>query len=187
MNPLNAREQIQLSEDHPLPNPPLGIPGLVSSDAIVAAYVALMQDQCDRKNDMIQGIYGKLIADWKDNNSRGISNPAPGPMTLVHLDQAAAADYERTGTGAAKLFLFYDQWDPAVPPGTIYAPPPAPPPPAKTAEHVGDHVPGTSSLFFAAGGPYTPSELGNELTTDNGRFVLINSTPMGFRPMWLKQ
>lgn len=183
---MNAREQIQLGEDHPV-NAPAGIGGLISSDMIVANFVALMQDQCDRKNAMIQGIYGNLIANWKENNSRGIFNPAPGPMTLVHLDRNATADYERTGIGSAKLFSFYDQWDPDVAPGTIFTPPPPPLPPAKTMEHVGDRVPGTSSLYAALGGPYDPSEVGSEITDAGVKYVLINSTPMGFRPMWLKE
>ncbi len=187
MNPLNAREQIQASEDHPLPNPPLGIPGLVSSDAIIQAYVALMQDQCDRKNAMIVGVYQNLLQQWKDANARGIYNPAPGPMTLVHLNRDAAAKYETTGVGAAAMFSFYDQWDPDVPPGTIATPPPPPPITPKTPESIGQHIPGSSNLYEALGGPYEANEVGTEQNVAGSRYVLINSTPMGFKPMWLKE
>lgn len=185
MNPLNAREQIQLSEDHPLPNPPIGIPGLISSDAIVAAYVALMQQQCDLKNTWIQGVYGKLVADWKDNNSRGIYNPAPGPMTLVHLNADVAAEYEKTGVGSAGMFAFYDMWDPDAAPGSMYTPPPAQKPPEKAEQTVGERIPGTSNLYNPVGS-YSSADVGSEITKDGAKYVLINSTPMGFRPMWLK-
>lgn len=187
MNPLSAREQITLSEDHPLPNPPQGIPGLISGDAIVQAYVNLMQDQCDRKNANIQGIYANLLQQWRDNNARGVFNPAPGPMELVHLNQAAAANYERTGVGSALMFSFYDQWDPTVPPGTIASPPPQPIPPAKTAESIGDRIPGTSNLYAALGGPYDASEVGTEQTVAGAKYQLINMSPMTFEPAWMKE
>lgn len=180
MNPLDAREQIQIPEDTPYEKPPGGIPGFVSSDAIVAAYVALLQDQAARKNTMIQGIYGNLIQHWKDNNSRGIYDPAPGPMILVSIDPAAAAAHERTGVGAAKIFQFQTMWDPDAPPGTIAKPPVTPPPTSSDAgvNPVGPVVPGTDpALRKNLGGPYKAYDL-----DPSQKYMLVNFSPMNEDP-----
>lgn len=182
MNPLDVSTQIPNQPDINLPEPPKGIPGLISADAIIQSYVSLLQQEVQKLNDFAWNAYLGLLSQWKSNNAAGINLPAPGPATLAAVDTNAAIHWETTGKNFSAQFVYYQKWDPNTPPGTIAAKPAPPEPPAKSAESVGALIPGTSNLYAALGGPYDPSECGKP----NGEYTLINMTPFGWEPAWRK-
>lgn len=184
-NPLDVSTMIPQVPDTPLPLPPQGIPGFIAGDAIVQAYVNLMLQQVQKLNDFALADYNGLVTHWKSDNAAGVYRPAPPPVTLAMVDPAAAAAYETTGVGFAKMFSFYTQFDPSAPPGSVFQSVVATPP-DKTAESVGGLIPGTEDMYTALGGPYEPSEFGKQVTTPTGAFHLVNMTPMGWRPAWRK-
>jgi hypothetical protein len=184
-NPLDVSTMIPQVEDNPHPLPPQGIPGLISADAIVQAFVNVLEMEVQKLNDFALADYNGLVTHWKSDNAAGVYRPAPGPVTLAMVDPIAAAQYEVTGVGFNKIFSFFTQFDPSAPPGTVFQPL-VTPPPEKTAESVGGLIPGTEDLYLALGGPYDPSEFGKSVTTVTGHFHLVNMTPMGWKPAWRK-
>lgn len=189
MNPLDVSEVVKPIADIPggYPLAAQGIPGLISGDAITQNFVNELCSEVQKANDYAWSAYEGLMSQWKSNNQAGIYRMAPGPVTLAAVNQKAAAAWLQTGIGGVGIISYYQQWEPATPPGTMLAAPVPEPPPAKTAESVGALVPGTYNLYATIGGPYEASEIGNEITVNGAAYVLINSTPMGFRPMWLKK
>lgn len=188
MNPLDVSEAVKPIQDVPggYPLAAQGIPGIISGDAVTQNFVSVLCAEVQKANDFAWGDYQGLLTQWKSDNAKGIFRPAPGPVTLATVDQRAAAAWLQTGTHGAGIIGYIQQFDPEFPPGTVESAPAPPPSPAKTAESVGGLIPGTFDLYSALGGPYDPGEVGKTLETPNGHFALINSTPMGFRPMWKK-
>lgn len=166
--------------------PVQGIPGLISGDAITQSYVALMQDQVKRANDFALGIYNDLLSKWHGANARGTYNPAPGPVILAGVNPKAAAIALNTGKGFPSIIYYTQYYDATAPPGTIFTAPTPPLPPPKNWS-VGKRVVGTNNLYYAEGGPYSESDVGEELTVGSDKFQLILGSPMGASYFFLKE
>jgi hypothetical protein len=189
MNPLDVSETVKPIEDIPggFPLAVQGIPGVISADSVTQNFVDVLCSEVQKANDYAWMCYEGLLTQWKSNNDHGIYHPAPGPVTLASVNRTLAGQWLQKGTGGAGIISYYQQYEPEIPPGTIQHPPAPAAAPDKTAESVGPLVPGTYNLFAALGGPYEASEVGKTIQANGATYVLINSTPMGFRPMWLKQ
>lgn len=188
-NPLDVSTQVQpFTDASEPPGEVLGIPGFISQDAFTQVFVTEIMRQYNLKNKQASDAYHGLLAMWKSDNEHGVYHPAPGPVTLAAINQVALGQWLNGVKGTSdKIVSFYQSFDPAIPPGTVFQPAPPPPPPDKTAESVGPLLPGTYDIYAALGGPYAPSEDGKPLQTPAGAFVLINMSPMGnWEPAWKK-
>lgn len=182
---LDVRTMLSpLADIPPSPMFEVGIPGLVTGDAIAQKFVEWLRAEIQTKVDMVVGRYSGQIQTWRGNNERGIYAPAPGPMMLASLDAAALERYVRTGTGGAAVYDFYEQSDPLVPPGTILKPPAPPAPVPIPDDPIGELIPGTANLYVAIGS-WLPTSYGVTRSKNGHTFKLINMSPVGWFPAWL--
>lgn len=170
MDPLDIRETLPPLKDLDyIIIPVQGIPGFIQADAITQNFVNLLVDQVQRKVTYIQGIYNTLLDHWKSDNQRGVFNPAPGPMWLASVNTKVAASYLNTGKGGSSVFVYFQQWDKDVPPGTIFSPTPTVV--DNSTIGVGNKVPGTMDLYYTTGRKPTDLDIGTE--TSDGMYTLI--------------
>jgi hypothetical protein len=183
VNPLDASQGVSAGSDHPS-GAPVGVPGVASPDMIVQNFVNVMQDEINHANAFALANYHGQLFRWNQNNQFGIFGPAPQPVTLVVLNQTAAANYEETGEGSAAMLSTTQYWE--VPPGLVLQAPAKPTPIPQPANPVGAKIVNTSNLYevvagdtHANGGTWT-----DESVTPNVVYTKLAS-PLG-DAVWMR-